>query len=424
MTKQRLPAPAQTREPPRAVSLRAWTVLLLLGATGFLFRFDRQVFSILKTTITDGLGLSNTDYGVLVAAFMLTYTLGYLVCGRIVDRWGTAATLWLFVASMSVATAMTGLVQELPGLIAARVVLGASAAGVMPAVLVAVTRWFPKERRATAFTLQSALHNCGAILAPPLVAGISLRAGWPFAFIAPGVLGLAIALALRAADTNPPFAPPTAPARRRARPWINLHPSGPLRRLILARMCSDPLWFFLFYWQSAFLQERLGLSLAELGRWTWIPPAFSVAATLALGALNDRMVRAGQPALRSRLRLLGAITLLAPVTLALPWMHHPAVAIGGLTLIYGMCNTWLLLTNLMVADIVPPDEVGDSFGLVSACGGITSILFTLVAGPLIDAFGHTAVLSFGALMHPFGWFIIRRLGTAAAPRPDDPGAGR
>jgi|GEM_PF-457414 len=404
------PAPA----PAKGISRRAWVVLLLLGLAGFLFRFDRQVFSILKTTITGELGLSNTDYGFLVAGFMLTYTLGYFFSGRIVDRWGTEATLWLFLLGMSLATITTGFVTGFGGLLAARIVLGACAAGVMPAVLVAVTRWFPAERRATAFTLQGAMHNCGAILAPPLVAGISLQAGWPVAFVLPGVIGLGVALALRVADSNPPHAEPAGAAGPPKAGWTGITASPLLRRLLIARMCSDPLWFFLFYWQSAFLQERLGLSLAEVGRLTWIPPAFSVAATLGLGALNDAMVRAGRPALRARLKLLGAVTLLAPATLLLPWIHGSLPAVCALTLIYGMCNAWLLLTNLLVADIVPPRAVGASFGLISAGGGITSILFNLAAGPLIDAFGHTVVLSVGALMHPVAWLVLRGLDAPAA----------
>lgn len=381
---------------------------MLLGAAGFLFRFDRQVFSILKATISLDLGLTNTDYSLLVAAFMLPFTLGFLFAGRIVDRWGTRRTLWLFVTGMSLSTVALGLTRNFTGLLAARVMLGSAAAGVMPAVLVAVTQWFPVERRTSALTLQSALHNCGAILAPPVVAGISLFAGWPASFIIPGLVGLIVALALRAADVNPPYQP-SAEKRPVAVPWMELLRSGSLQRLILARMCSDPFWFFLFYWQSAYLQERVGLSLADLGRWTWIPPTFSVVATLVLGRMNDRMIGSGRAPLHARLRLLGAITLVAPLTLLLPWLRDPVASVGALTLVYAMCNAWLLLTNMIVTDITAPGAVGAAFGLVSACGGLTSILFNLVSGPLIDAFGHTAVLTIGALMHPCAWFVIHRL---------------
>ena len=255
-------------DPAGGYSWRSWVFLLLLGATGFLFRFDRQVFSILKATMSLDLGLSNTDYSLLVAAYMLPFTIGFLFSGRIVDRWGTQHTLWLFVIGMSLSTVALGLTRNFAGLLAARITLGTTAAGVMPAVLVAVTQWFPVERRTTAFTIQSALHNCGAILAPPLVAGISLFAGWPAAFIVPGLTGLGLALALRVADADAPFRHPAADQAAPPAPWRELLQSRPLRRLILARMCSDPFWFFLFYWQSAYLQERVGLTLADLGRWT------------------------------------------------------------------------------------------------------------------------------------------------------------
>ncbi|MBI2515525.1 MAG: MFS transporter [Opitutae bacterium] len=387
---------------------RAWLVLLLLGATGFLFRFDRQVFSILKATMSGDLGLSNTDYSLLVAAFMLPFTLGFLFAGRVVDRWGTQRTLWLFVIGMSLSTIALGLAQDFPGLFVARITLGIAAAGVMPAVLVAVTQWFPVERRTSAITIQSALHNCGAILAPPLVAGISLLSGWPAAFLLPGLAGLGIAIALRLADGEAPFKP-SPETRHAATPWMELLRSRPLQQLILARMCSDPFWFFLFYWQSAYLQERVGLTLADLGRWTWIPPTVSVVATLVLGRLNDRMIGTGRAPLSTRLRLLGAITVVAPLTLLLPWLHSPVASVSALTLVYAMCNAWLLLTNMIVTDIMPARSVGTAFGLVSACGGLTSIVFNLVSGPLIDAFGHTAVLTGGALMHPCAWLVVRRL---------------
>lgn len=402
--------PAGITGSPDWILPRSWVVLLLLGATGFLFRFDRQVFSILKSTMSLDLGLSNTDYSLLVAGFMLPFTIGFLFAGRIVDRWGTQRTLWLFIIGMSLSTVALGLVKSFAGLLAARIALGAAAAGVMPAVLVAVTQWFPVERRTTAFTVQSALHNCGAILAPPLVAGISLFAGWPAAFIVPGIAGLGIALALRGADAGAPFKPVAETSNRPAASWRELFHSRPLRLLILARMCSDPFWFFLFYWQSAYLQERVGLTLTDLGSWTWIPPAFSVVATLVLGNLIDRMIRGGRSPLHARLRLLGAITLLAPVTFLLPWLHDPVASVSALTLVYAMCNAWLLLTNLIVTDIVPPDSVGTAFGLVSACGGMTSIVFNLVSGPLIDAVGHTAILTVGALMHPCAWFVVRKFG--------------
>lgn len=413
--------PASSRVPGPSVTPRAWGLLLLLGATGFLFRFDREVFSILKVTMSRELALTNTDYGVLVTAYMLPYTAAYLFCGGIVDRWGTQRTLWLFVGGMSLATLATGLTTSFTGLLVSRLVLGVATAGVMPGVLIAITRWFPLDRRATAFTLQSALHNCGAIFAPPLVAGISLYAGWPLAFVLPGLAGLTVALSLRVADTRAPYAPSRRPAEdTRMIPWRELFASVPLRRLMIARMCSDPFWFFLFYWQASFLQEQVGLSLADLGRWTWIPPAFSVVATLLLGVVNDRMVRQGQAPVRGRLTLLGTITLLAPLSLLLPWIHHPILAVGTLALVYTMCNVWLLLTNLLVADLMPAATVGASFGLVSACGGATSIVFNLAAGPLIDAMGHTFMLSLGCIMHPCAWLVLARLRSAR----DVPGAAR
>ena len=53
--------------------------------------------------------------------------------------------------------------------------------------------------------------------------------------------------------------------------------------MIAARMVSDPVWFFLLYWEPGFLQERVGFSLGELGRLGWIPTAVATVSLVVLG---------------------------------------------------------------------------------------------------------------------------------------------
>ena len=96
---------------PKAITPRAWLILILTGAAGFLFFLDRNVLSALKTTLSGELGLSNQDYSMLLTAFMAPYIATYFFIGRAVDRHGTRVGLAVFVAAMSAATFLSGLAQ-------------------------------------------------------------------------------------------------------------------------------------------------------------------------------------------------------------------------------------------------------------------------------------------------------------------------
>jgi MFS family permease len=71
-----------------------------------------------------------------------------------------------------------------------RFLLGIGEAGNWPAGVKVVTEWFPGRERALASGIFNSGSAVGAILAPPIVAWILLRYGWPSAFVAVGSAGL------------------------------------------------------------------------------------------------------------------------------------------------------------------------------------------------------------------------------------------
>ena len=99
MTDSRAPAPADSRITPVG-----WLILGLLVTASILFFIDRQTLAILKSTLATEFGLTNADYSALLTAYMLPYTLGYLVSGQLIDRWGTRRCAVGFLFFMSLAT--------------------------------------------------------------------------------------------------------------------------------------------------------------------------------------------------------------------------------------------------------------------------------------------------------------------------------
>ena len=390
------------RLPPRAPVL-----LLLLGAAGFLYVVDRQVLGTLKGTIGPQFGITNSLYSVLLAAFMGPYTLAYLGSGWLIDRMGFGRIGWMCIVGMSGAVAIAGSAQHVSQLFVAQILLGLTQSAFMPTVLAAISSRFAEDRRGTALALQGGIQNFGAIFASPLIASMAVFWGWRGAYALPALVGLPIAVGLFFFSGALPARETQRPTTSTVKQWRILLEGRAFRRVVFARICSDPFWFFLLYWQPAFLQTRLGLTLADLGRLNWIPPLFSVGVTLLLGILCDRSIRSGKPAASVRLRYVGVITFMAPAALLLPLAATPYACIAVLALLYAMCSGWLALTNLVISNLVPQDSLGSAFGIVSACGAVSGIAFNLMAGPLIDWVGMAPILCLGAVLHPLAWVLLR-----------------
>ena len=77
-----------------------WLVCAMLFAVVALNYVDRQVLSVLKPTLQHAYGWTETGYGSVVFWFQAAYGIGYVVFGRVVDRFGAkvggsiAVTLW------------------------------------------------------------------------------------------------------------------------------------------------------------------------------------------------------------------------------------------------------------------------------------------------------------------------------------------
>src|SRR5688500_12932586 len=73
----------------QAVGKYRWTICALLFFATTVNYLDRQVLSLLKPTLEEKWGWSNTDYANIASVFQFTYAISMLFAGRIVDKLGT-----------------------------------------------------------------------------------------------------------------------------------------------------------------------------------------------------------------------------------------------------------------------------------------------------------------------------------------------
>ncbi len=386
-------------------------MLFMLVMASILFFIDRKTLAILKFTISGEFGLSNQDYGWLINAYLVPYTVGYLFSGQLIDRWGTRRCAAIFLVGMSVATVGCGLARNFHELLAAQVLLGISESGVVPSIMVMITKWYPAERRGFVVTMHQALQSVGPVITAPLVAALTLAHGWRASFLIPGILSFALALVWFLSDRSAMPVASTTQTKTGA-PGIGslkfVLTTPSLKGVVLARIVTDPAWFFLIYWQEPFLQERGGWTLAQLG-WTWLPPAAAAGVNIFAGWWSDKHLRAGGHAPTSRRIALQRLAMLAPCFALAPFaIGSKPVVLGLLVLCYVMSNCWLTMINVLVTEVAPVGTVATTFGILSALGGAASIVFNYVAGPLIDHFGYSTMFIACACLHPLGAMILYR----------------
>jgi MFS transporter, ACS family, hexuronate transporter len=390
----------------------AWGVLALMTIDYVLGIVDRNAVSILKTILKAEFSLTDTDYSLLVTAFLVPYAVFYVVCGRLVDRFGSRATMTAFVGIWSLATVASGFATSFAELVWWRAVLGAAEAGLVPATIFALLAWFPRDRLATVYAIKNPLQALGPIISPPLIAWLAIAYGWRTAFIVPGALGLIFAVMWWFADRNPPSYPTAQndPDKTSSDDVgvVAVLKSRALWGIIGARLISDPVWFFFQNWQAGYLQERLGWSLADVGRLLWIPPMVTALLMFVVAARSDRFIASGWTPARSRIRILQALAVLSPFIAVLPWVTGTAPVVALLTSTYFMAFIWLAFSNILVADLFPKGQVATAVGVVNAAGTIGAAAFNAGVGVVLDAWGYLPVFVALALLHPAAALFLQR----------------
>ena len=381
---------------------RRWVIVALLGAATTINYIDRQTLSILSPLLRRELHLSDHDYSNVVTAFLISYTVMYSLGGRIMDAIGVRVGLSVSLAWWSIATMLTGFAHSVTSLSLFRFLLGIGEPCVFPAGVKVCGEWFPDRLRATATGIFSSGSALGAILAPPVIAWITLKFGWRHAFLIPGILGL-IWLPVWWTVYRP-----MAGSQVRTQPtqWLDLLRSRTVWGLVLARLFSDPVWYFYLFWLPDYLQRERNLTLAQIALYGWIPFLFADLGNLGGGMLSDILVRRGLSPRHARLTVLIGVACLAPIGALAGVAPSTASAIAVTCLVAFLTQCWSTNTAALVAEVMPGRETGSTMGLMGTAGSLAGAGFAQVLAYVIHTFGYPAAFALGAILHPCAAVIL------------------
>ena len=262
--------------------LRWWIVLLVCVGT-ILNYLARNSLGVLAPQLTHDLGFSTQQYSWVVASFQIAYTVMQPICGAIIDSLGLKVAFALFAVAWSLANMAHGFAGGWMSLAFFRGLLGLSESAAIPAGVKAVSEWFPAKDRSVAIGYFNAGTSLGALIAPPVVIGLSLAYGWRSAFVVTGAIGLVWALAWYLLYNPPTKHRLLSPEERALAPAIVEPASGaslPIRELLrlrvfwslaVPRFLIEPAWQTFSFWIPLYLARERGMDLKHIALFAWLP---------------------------------------------------------------------------------------------------------------------------------------------------------
>jgi ACS family glucarate transporter-like MFS transporter len=268
-----------------------WRVLAFLIVLSFVAYALKTNMSVAGVAMMHDLGLSEVQFGIILAGSAWGYGLFQFPGGLLGDALGGRKAMALIVALWGVTTLLVGFtpaagafgpVALVAFLTTLRFLLGASQAPLFPITGgEVIARWFPVSGWALPNGLTNVGLTFGSAAAGPLVAWLVLATGWRQSFVvaAPVALVLAAAWYVYVRDSpaeDPTVSPserafidagrppePTAPPERAS--WRSVLRNRQVLLLTASYFCTNYVFYFFLNWGFAYLVEVRGFKQLEGG---------------------------------------------------------------------------------------------------------------------------------------------------------------
>jgi MFS family permease len=380
--------------------------VLLLGAAVFLNYVDRGAIGIAAPLMKSQLGLSATQFGLVVSAFFWVYAPVQLLVGWLVDRFSVYRLMAGGVLLWALSTLAMGLAGGFASLLVLRILLGVGETIAFPGASKIITRHVPPQRRGMA----NAALALGIALGPAvgtLAGGLILASfGWRMIFLAFGIVTLIWLLPWHVTTRN---LSSVSDAGDRNVPLSSLVGRWPLWSMSIAHIASNYVFYFILAWLPLYLTQSRGLSIPAMTMLATLGYSAQAAAALAFGTISDWWTRSGrsEASMRRWMMTLGQIVA-AGAVLGLAYADTK-VEIALLLCVAGIATGALSLNTYAVAQMFSgPKAAGTWVGFQNAIGNLSGIFGPILTGAIVDKAGYDVAFMITAAVAAGGalWWVI------------------
>jgi MFS transporter, NNP family, nitrate/nitrite transporter len=355
------------------------------------------IFSIIGVRIKTELGLSETEFGLLIGTPILSGSLSRIFLGIWTDRFGGRAVFTVTMLATSVATLLLAFATTYSQMLLAA--LGVGLAGGSFAVGVAyVSRFYPQQRQGTALGIFG-VGNVGAAVTKFAAPFVLIAWGWQAVAVIWAVVLAIMAITFYATTVDDPVLVERRKSGAPAKPFM----------LELSALRDARVWRFAFYyffvfgafvalalWLPRYLIGVYGFDIATAGM---IGALYSIPASIFRaygGVLSDRI------GARSVMYWSLSVSAVATLVLSLPptsyvvrgvngdISSHFEIGVGAFIVAAFVLGFFMSLGKAAVFKHIAsyyPNNVGAVGGLVGMIGGLGGFVLPIAFGALNDLTG-------------------------------------
>ncbi|GEP10868.1 MFS transporter [Methylobacterium gnaphalii] len=399
--------PIEAKRKPPLISATN-SVLLLLCLMYFITYLDRVNVATAGGEIMKELGMSKTEFGLILSAFAYPYAIFQVIGGSVGDKFGARRTLFICGMIWAVATILTGLVGGLISLFLARVLLGFGEGATFPTATRAMQNWTAPGKRGFAQGITHAFARLGNAVAPPIVAFLIYHVGWRYCFVILGLVSFIwVAIWYIYFRDNPSdhksitqdeldvLPAPRAPGTSQAVPWWTL--TKRIAPVTITYFCYGwTLWLFLG-WIPTFFKESYGLDLKN--------SALFASGVFFAGVVGDTL---GGVLSDGILKKTGNIKLARLSIIVIGFLGAAASLTGvfytkDLTLVALLLSSGFFFAELVIGPIwsvpmdIAPKYAGTASGLMNTGSAVAAIVSPIVFGFVVDKTGDWTLPFMGSI---------------------------
>jgi MFS family permease len=277
------------------VSLLTMIRVFVPFASGYFISYlFRVVNAVIAPDLVTDVGLGPSSLGLLTSTYFIAFASSQLPLGVLLDRFGPRRVEAFLLLFAGLGAYLFSRSESLIGLVAARAFIGFGVSACLMAAFKAYTLWFPKEKWPLVNGFQMAAGGMGALAATAPVEAALHVTDWRGVFMVLAGLTLLVALAV---TTVVPEKPSSGSGERFSDQLqgvktvftsLEFWRTAPLTTLSQASFLSIQ-----GLWAGPWLKDVAGLDRPSVaGVLMWVAVAM-VAGFILLGALSERLSRAG-----------------------------------------------------------------------------------------------------------------------------------
>ena len=394
--------PAQDASDPNEAPA-AWAAIGALALGVFALVTSEFLPASVLTPLAADLGVSLGAAGQAVTATAVVGAIAAPLTPVLTGRLDRRLVMWGLMALLCASNILTVFAVNLPMLLVARVLLGASLGGFWSMAAALAMRLVPAKALPRAMSIVFTGVSVATVSAAPVGAYVSDTLGWRAAFVIAGVVG---AGALLAQILTLPKLAPTAPARLRGLWQVARRPSVAVALIGVLLVISGH--FAGFTYVRPVLEQVTHL---DVGAISLALLAFGVAGFF--GNFAGAFLAERDP----RLAVLGgaglvAASALAVVTLGvLPWVVAIALAVWG----FGFAMLPVGFQSWATSEASDQAELVG--GLLTSTFQVAIALGAIFGGVLVDHLGAVSASAYAALAAASGVALVAALRRERQPAP-------